>query len=116
MEITSEQLRAARAYLHIPQTELARKAHVSIATLRRLEADNGNLSESSSAVFVQKALEAAGIEFVGRGIMPKRNERRSERDGRMKRVRLLLQSYRRKVNPSDRLTKEDLYDENGLPK
>ncbi|WP_242402528.1 helix-turn-helix domain-containing protein [Komagataeibacter kakiaceti] len=37
MNVTSDQIRAARALLHLPQEELARRAHVSVVTIRRLE-------------------------------------------------------------------------------
>ncbi len=37
MEITPEQIRAARALLRLEQVELAARAHVSVVTIRRLE-------------------------------------------------------------------------------
>ena len=41
MLITPEQIRAARALLRLEQEELARRAHVSVATVRRLEGPSG---------------------------------------------------------------------------
>ena len=41
MIITPEQIRAARALLRLEQDELARRAQVSVATVRRLEAAEG---------------------------------------------------------------------------
>ena len=41
MIITPEQIRAARALLRLEQDDLARRAQVSVATVRRLEAADG---------------------------------------------------------------------------
>ena len=41
MLITPDQIRAARALLRMDQEELARRANVSVVTVRRLEAPDG---------------------------------------------------------------------------
>ena len=41
MEITPEQIRAARALLRLAQGELAMRVDISVATLRRLEGEEG---------------------------------------------------------------------------
>lgn len=38
MDITADQIRAARALLRLEQAELARRAHISVVTIRRIEA------------------------------------------------------------------------------
>src|SRR3954452_23399054 len=69
MLITSDQIRAARALLRMDQEELARRANVSVVTIRRLEAPCGLSNVSLGTVDeIQSALEAAGAEFVARGV------------------------------------------------
>jgi DNA-binding transcriptional regulator YiaG len=41
MLITPDQIRAARALLRMDQEDLARRANVSVVTVRRLEAPDG---------------------------------------------------------------------------
>jgi transcriptional regulator with XRE-family HTH domain len=64
--ITSAQIRSARAALRWSMAELSERAGVGIQTVKRFEAADGiPPSRSSTLVDIQKALEAAGIEFVG---------------------------------------------------
>ena len=64
--ITSEQIRAARQLLKITATELADKSGVGIATIRRLELMAGVPSGNARSIeAIQKALEQAGVEFIG---------------------------------------------------
>ena len=64
--ITSEQIRAARQLLKITATELANKSGVGIATIRRFELMAGVPSGNARSIeAIQKALEQAGVEFIG---------------------------------------------------
>ncbi len=66
MKITAAQLRAARALLGLSQADLARRAGVSVPTLKRCETDSEkapNVSEATRDQIVA-ALEAAGVEFT----------------------------------------------------
>jgi ribosome-binding protein aMBF1 (putative translation factor) len=64
--ITGLQIRAARAALGWSATELAEKAEIAMKTIARFEqADGIPPSRSSTLIEVQRALEAAGIEFIG---------------------------------------------------
>jgi transcriptional regulator with XRE-family HTH domain len=64
--ITGSQIRAARAALRWTTEELARKAGLASRTIKRFEQENGvPPSRSSTLIEIQKALEAAGIEFIG---------------------------------------------------
>ena len=69
--VDAAQIRAARALLNMGQTDLARIASVHVATIRRLEAATEVRGAAETVWKIQKALEAAGIEFiseeVGRG-------------------------------------------------
>ena len=69
--IDAAQIRAARALLNMGQTDLARIASVHVATIRRLEAATEVRGAADTVWKIQKALEAAGIEFIseeaGRG-------------------------------------------------
>ena len=64
--ITSQQMRAARALLGIDQRELAALAKVSLPTIQRMEASDGQVrSVVDTLVKVINALESAGIEIIG---------------------------------------------------
>ena len=69
--VDAAQIRAARALLNMVQTDLARIASVHVATIRRLEAATEVRGAAETIWKIQKALEAAGIEFIseeaGRG-------------------------------------------------
>ncbi len=64
--ITATQLRAARALLGIDQKTLAQKAGVSVPTIQRMEASNGNVrGVVESLTKVVEALDRCGIELIG---------------------------------------------------
>ncbi|MBI5165127.1 MAG: helix-turn-helix transcriptional regulator [Magnetospirillum sp.] len=74
--IDSEQIRAARVLLRLGQDDVARRARVSTATIRRLEAENGIRSVSPATVGeIRRVLEDAGAEFIPGGV-----RRRAPRD------------------------------------
>jgi len=59
------QLRAARALIGWNQLELAEKSEVGIATIRRLEAQQGVLRGMSDTIWkLKNTLEKAGIIFI----------------------------------------------------
>jgi DNA-binding transcriptional regulator YiaG len=65
VKITADQLRAARALLDMSQPELARRAKVSVPTVKRCES---NISKAKVAAETREALIAAlqnaGVEFT----------------------------------------------------
>jgi len=64
--ITSAQIRAARALLGMDQRTLAEKAGLSLPTIQRMEASDGQVrGVVDSLVKLVQALEAAGIELIG---------------------------------------------------
>ena len=64
--ITSQQMRAARALLGIDQRQLAAMAGVSLPTIQRMEASDGQVrSVVDTLVKVINAIESAGIEIIG---------------------------------------------------
>ena len=66
--MTSGQLRAARALLGIDQKTLAEMAGVSVPTIQRMEASEGNVrGVVDSLSKVVDALNLAGIELIGEG-------------------------------------------------
>lgn len=66
--ITSGQMRAARALLGIDQRRLAELAGVSVPTIQRMEASDGQVrGQVESLVRVVEALGRAGIELIGEG-------------------------------------------------
>ena len=64
--ITSQQMRAARALLGIDQRQLAELAGLSLPTIQRMEASNGQVrGVVDTLVKVIGALESNGIELLG---------------------------------------------------
>ena len=65
MNLTSEQIRAARATLRWDQADLTEKSGVSLATIKRLEKMIGVVSANLVTIqAVIRAFEDAGIEFI----------------------------------------------------
>jgi transcriptional regulator with XRE-family HTH domain len=63
--ITAPQLRAARALLGIDQQTLADMAGVSLPTIQRMEASQGNVrGVIDTLIKVVEALNAAGVELL----------------------------------------------------
>ncbi len=62
--ITIEQLRAARGLLGWSQSELAERAGLSLPTVKRLEAGFGPRVSEEARAALQRAIEAAGVEFI----------------------------------------------------
>jgi len=64
--ITAQQIRAARALLALDQKQLAEMAGVSLPTIQRMEASQGQVRGTvDTLVKVVGALEGAGIEIIG---------------------------------------------------
>jgi transcriptional regulator with XRE-family HTH domain len=64
--IISEQIRAARQLVRITADELADLSGVGVATIRRFELMSGVPSGNARSIeAIQKALEDAGVEFIG---------------------------------------------------
>lgn len=64
--ITAGQLRAARALLGIDQKTLASLAGVSVPTVQRMEASDGNVRGNVETLTkIVAALDASGIELIG---------------------------------------------------
>jgi transcriptional regulator with XRE-family HTH domain len=65
--MTIEQLRAARSLLGWSQSELAARAGLSLPTVKRVEAETGPRVSDEARAKLQRALEGAGVEFIGEG-------------------------------------------------
>jgi len=64
--ITSQQMRASRALLGIDQRRLAELAGLSLPTIQRMEASDGQVrGVVDTLVKVIRALEIEGIELIG---------------------------------------------------
>ena len=74
--ITAAQMRAARALLGIDQRQLAELSDVSLPTIQRMEASDGNVrGVVDTLTKVVEALDAAGVELISENV-------RSVGDGR----------------------------------
>jgi predicted transcriptional regulator len=66
--ITAAQMRSARALLGIDQRSLADAAGVSLPTIQRMEASDGQVRGNvDSLMKVVEALERAGVELISEG-------------------------------------------------
>jgi transcriptional regulator with XRE-family HTH domain len=84
LKISIRQIKAARSLLDWPQERLAEASGISIPTVRRLEAADGDLGgRKDTAEKIVAALEAAGVEFTNGeqpGVRLKRARDASDRD------------------------------------
>jgi transcriptional regulator with XRE-family HTH domain len=115
MNISAEQIRAARALLRLEQADLAHRARVSVATIRRLEGAGGS-GRVAAETFggVRQALEEAGAEFIPDGVRRRRPVvpvARSLYDD----LRAISLRSAARLQGRDLLTDADLYDDDGLP-
>nr|WP_051231155.1 helix-turn-helix transcriptional regulator [Kaistia adipata] len=63
--VSAGQIRAARALVRMDQATLAKSAGVSVPTIKRIEASDGEPATSFATVMrIIEALESAGIEFI----------------------------------------------------
>jgi predicted transcriptional regulator len=82
--ISSDQIRGARAILRLSQANLAKAASVSLETIKRLEAMDGELKVRLDTVTrIKVALEKAGVEFIaenggGAGVRLTKRSKRSK--------------------------------------
>ncbi len=66
--MTAGQVRAARAMVKWTQQDLARASGVSLPTIKRMESGDGLIRGITDNVRkIQRALQAAGIEFTNDG-------------------------------------------------
>jgi len=81
MQLTSAQIRAARALIRWSAEDLARETALSVATIRRAEIAEGEISmTAANDLAVRRALEAAGVEFIdenggGPGVRLRKHQR-----------------------------------------
>ena len=67
--ITAAQMRAARALLGIDQRQLAELSTVSLPTIQRMEASEGNVrGVIDTLTKVVEAFDAAGVELIGENV------------------------------------------------
>jgi transcriptional regulator with XRE-family HTH domain len=115
MQITPDQIRAARALLRLDQAEVAQRAHVSVVTIRRLEApDGGERVAPATLDSVRAALEQSGAEFIPQGVR-RRRAIRPDAEALYEDLRAISLRSGARLRTGDHLTDADLYDENGLP-
>ncbi|MDT8333881.1 XRE family transcriptional regulator [Roseomonas gilardii] len=116
MMIDPDQIRAARALLRIEQRDLAMRAHVSVATVRRLEAGQ-DAARVTPVILenVRQVLEDAGAEFIEGGVR-RRPVAHTDAGTLFEELRAIsLRSAAKLRDQAEPLTEADLYDEDGLP-
>jgi ribosome-binding protein aMBF1 (putative translation factor) len=64
-QLTSAQIRAARALLRWSAADLARESAVGVTTIRRAEVAESETSlTTANNLAIRRALESAGVEFI----------------------------------------------------
>jgi len=112
--VTPEQIKAARALLRMEQEELAKRAGVSVTTIRRLEAAKGEYTVAGeTAEGVQMALREAGVEFIHDGVLLKREK--EDTDALVRKLLAIAEESAGLLKNTPQFTEDDLYDEHGLP-
>ncbi len=67
--ITAAQMRAARALLGIDQRQLAARSGVSLPTIQRMEASDGNVrGVIDTLTKIVEAFDVAGVELIADGM------------------------------------------------
>lgn len=112
MPVSPEQVRAARALLRLGQVELARRAGVSAVTVRRVEAGSADVA-ASTVERLQRALEAAGIEFIEGGV--RRRPVRPDAEERYQALVAIAERSARTPRYDPNFSEADLYGDDGLP-
>jgi predicted transcriptional regulator len=115
MDVTPDQLRAARALLRLQQSDLAQRARVSAVTIRRLEAPGDHpVASPQTLSSVRAALEEAGAEFIQDGVR-RRVAVARDTAARFEDLRAISLRSAARLQGQETLTDRDLYDEDGLP-
>ena len=114
--IKPDHIRASRALLRLEQQDLAECAHVSVDTVRRVEAENGRADVVLGTLNrVQRALEAAGAEFVPGGVRRRRSRTPEEKEALLRNIMAIADRTAKLAAENPGFSEDDLYDENGLP-
>ncbi|WP_088343692.1 MULTISPECIES: helix-turn-helix transcriptional regulator [Rhodomicrobium] len=113
--ISAEQIKAARALLRLEQEELARRAGISVSTIRRLEAAGGEPVVAGATLdHVVKILQEAGVEFIHQGVSL--TAKSGDADALFGRLRAIAERAAAQNPGRDWLSDADLYDDDGLPR
>jgi transcriptional regulator with XRE-family HTH domain len=114
--IDPDQIRAARALLHLEQQDVAKKARVSVATIRRVEASEGIARVSPRIVdSIRRALEDSGAEFIENGVRRRGFRTPEEKETLRRDIAAIADRVRRLSSENPSFSENDLYDELGLP-
>ncbi|MBT3069866.1 helix-turn-helix transcriptional regulator [Rhodomicrobium sp. Az07] len=109
---TAEQIKAARALLRMEQDELAKRAGISVTTVRRLEAAGDYAVAEETAGGVRAALEEAGVEFIHDGV---RLKPAHDADALFAKLYAIAEASAEALRARQPLTDADLYGDDGLP-
>lgn len=114
--ITPDQIRAARALLRIEQADLARRAKVSVSTIRRIESAKMPARVQAAAMTqIRGVLEQAGAEFIEDGVR-RRRPTREDPEVVYSRLKAIAAQSAAALADAPPFSEDDLYDENGLPR
>ena len=73
--------------MHLEQAELARRAQVSLVTIRRIEAAEGAPRVASATLeSVRRVLEESGVEFIPNGVRLRANSAKAHKLSRWKKL------------------------------
>ncbi len=110
--ISAEQIKAARALLRMEQDELARRASVSVTTIRRLEAAGAYPVAEATAGSVEMALLGAGVDFIPDGVCLKRKSA-LDKDELFEKLLAIAAASARQIAGQPPAREADLYADDG---
>lgn len=100
--------------MHLEQAELARRAQVSLVTIRRIEAAEGAPRVASATLeSVRRVLEESGVEFIPNGV--RLRAQGAEQQALFRDLQAISTRSAAQLQGQDVMTEADLYDEDGLP-
>jgi transcriptional regulator with XRE-family HTH domain len=97
--IDPDQIRAARALLHLEQQDVAKNSRVSPRTVAS----------------IRRALEVAGAEFIDNGVRRRRYRTPEEKEALRRDIAAIADRVRRLSTENPSFSENDLYDDFGLP-
>ena len=100
--------------MHLEQAELARRAQVSLVTIRRIEAaDGGPRVAPATLETVRRVLEETGVEFIPDGVRLRTEA--AEQESLFRDLQAISTRSAARLQGQDVMTEADLYDGDGLP-
>ena len=114
--IKHERSHTVRTLLRLQRQGLARQACISVATVRRPEAEDGGAAVAPGTLnTVQHAVKAAEAEFTPEGVRRLRSRTPEDKAALVREIMAIADRTAQLAEENPGFAEDDLYDENGLP-